>query len=393
MSSINNHKTTAYAIISFSLIQLTIYFTNRSQIFYINMGLFSSFYKIIFICLYQLGFIVGSLFNQFFINKFGVNGTYIVLFAISCIALLFHNLYESYWSWLFFRFIYSFCIAGLYWIFNDHFSIQNKNIRKNISIGTAKLTIVRFSNIISSILISILNFSYDKMAVVSVIMMQFAQIFFSLNNKNNLALAKPINDLKFYLDIYFQIYEKNKIFCIYFLLLLGVHNTYITWLIIIASNLQNTFQWARILIVVFALGEIVSNYLFMKNNYNIGINQRIYRGYFVFAIINFLIFLILYNQGYLFLFPILFIGGIVSAKIVSDLELLVFENQNITNKTNFDFSNTIIKYLLNIGLVIITYHITSYKIYIIFFILFLLFISFSILGLKKITFLWDEYLL
>lgn len=383
MINVNNHKNTFYAIMAFSLIQLIIYFTNRSQIFYITAEDFSAIYKILFICLYQLGFVIGSLFNQFFINKFGINGTYIVLFAFSTISLLFNILYQSNWSWLFFRFIYSFSIAGLYWIFNDHFSVSNKNIRQNISFSVAKLTIVRFANIISNILISILSFQYDKMVVISVILMQVAQIFFSLNNKNNLALAKPINDLKFYLDIYTEFYQKNKSFCIFFLVLLGIHNTYITWLIIMASNLHLDLAWSKILIVVFALGEILSTYIFKFLGYT-NIHKKLYWGYISFGIINFFMFLIIYFQKYFLLVPILFIAGVIGAKMIASLELLVFQNQKITNRINFDFSNTLIKHLLNMSLIIITYPFTSSKIYIIFFILSIFFTSFSFINKPSI---------
>ena len=110
MIIIKNNKNKFVAVIAFSLIQLIIYFTNRSQILYINNGSYNSFYILLFICLYPLGFVLGSLFNQIFIERLGDNGNYVVLFNVTCIALCFNQLYESYWSWLLFRLIFSFCI-------------------------------------------------------------------------------------------------------------------------------------------------------------------------------------------------------------------------------------------------------------------------------------------
>lgn len=383
MITIHNNKNTFFAITAFGLIQLVIYFTNRSQILYISAGFYNSFYQLLFICLFPLGFVFGSLFNQFFINRFGINGTYIVLFSITCIALLSNNLYETQWSWIFFRFIYSFCIAGLYWIFNDHLSIKNQNLSQNISYSFLKLIIIRFTNIFSNVIISVMNYNYHNITIISVLLLQFSQIFFSLNNKNNLTLAKPINELKFFIDIYFNLYQQNKIFCLFFLLFMSIHSTYHLWLIIIISHLKYLNFIYKYLIITFALGEIFSTYIFLKEDDSIIINKRIFYGVSLFSLLNFILFLCLASENYAILLPIIFVTGIIMSKINTDIELFVFNNQKVTNKINFDFSNTVVKNIFNIIILIITFHITSYKAYMIFAIVTIIYGIFILFFYKK----------
>ena len=384
MIIIKNNKNKFVAVIAFSLIQLIIYFTNRSQILYINNGSYNSFYILLFICLYPLGFVLGSLFNQIFIERLGDNGNYIVLFNVTCIALCFNQLYESYWSWLLFRFIYSFCIARLYWIANDHISFKNKYYFDNVSYnGVIKLSIIRFTNILSTILISAVSFSYGKVVTISVILLQLAQAFFSLNNKHNLSLSKSNHQLKFYINIYMNLYKKNRGFCFYFLLLTGLHYTYLTWIIIVVSHFRNIHYFFKFLIIIFALGEIFSTYIFLKEDHSIALKKRIKLGLSLFAIINFLLFLVFSLQEYKVILPLFFFSGVIISKLNSDLESLVFSTQNIVDKVNFDFSNSIVKNIFTIVILVITYHIAAYKAYGIFIFLFIIYFSFLILLLSK----------
>jgi hypothetical protein len=387
MIIIKNNKNKFVAIIAFSLIQLIIYFTNRSQILYINSGGYDSFYILLFIALYPFGFVLGSLFNQLFIERLGENGTYVILFNITCIALSFNQLYESYWSWLLFRFIFSFCIARLYWIANDHIALKNKNYFDKISYnGVIKLSIIRFTNIFSNILISTITFSYNKVVTISVILLQLAQTFFSLNNKHNLSLAKNTHHLKFYIDIYINLYKKNPLFCLYFLLLNGLHYTYLTWVIIIISHFKNIHYFFKFLIIFFALGEIFSTYIFLREDNSIAVKKRITWGLSLFAIINFFLFLVFSLKNYNLILPLFFLSGVIISKLNGDLDHLVFSSQKIVDKINFDFSNSIIKNVFSIVILIITYHIAAYKAYGIFIFLFIIYFSFLILLLfKKIS--------
>jgi hypothetical protein len=75
--------------------------------------------------------------------------------------------------------------------------LNNKYIQENKAYGIVKISIIRFSSILSNILISSLLWPYNKTVAFAAILLHIAQITFSLNNKNNIHWAKPINELKF----------------------------------------------------------------------------------------------------------------------------------------------------------------------------------------------------
>jgi hypothetical protein len=390
MIIIKNNKNKLMSVFTFTLIQLIIYFTNRSQILYINSNDYNSFYILFFISLYPLAFVLGSLFNQLLIKTNGDETNYPIIFNIACMALCFNQLYESYWSWLLFRFIYSFCMGRLFWIANDYLmNPKLSNSLKDVSYrGVIKLSIIRFTNIFSNILIGAFASSYDKVVTVSVILLQMAQIFFNINNRDQINSYKSFNQLKFFIEIYINLYKNNPIFTVFFFIFTGLHYTYLTWLIIIISHFKQVHPFFKWVIAVFALGEIFSTYIFIKEDDSIVLHRRILLGCLLFAIVNFFLFIVFSFQQYGFIIPLFLFSGIILSKFNGDLENLVFQNQTVTDRANFDFSNTILKNILSIIVLIITFHIAAYKAYGIFIILFVFYgVFFNFLGIKKIHYL------
>ena len=355
--SVRNNYT--LSVMAFTMLQLTIFYTNRGQIMYLTTRQYGIFYVTIFSCLYPLGLACGSILNQYLILRLGRREAYIILFAVVSISLLANNIYNNKFSWWLFRFSYSFAISGLISIFDSGLETAINQSKRVLPKSVVNTSSSRAGNLISGILLSAWRLEYFQVVTISAILLQISQIFFTLTQE--LPRDLPQIKAKYMPKVFVDIYEQDKSTILSFICMNGIYGVYLTWILIITSHVSLNSFVLRFLVLFFVMGEIISCYLFSKIENSPSLKINIARDTTFFALINIFLFWFLhYSYHKLFLIFLCISGGLIN-KIVSQTDVLMSSYHTHFLKKEMDLTYLITRQFLNIAVVIITLPFVMYK--------------------------------
>jgi hypothetical protein len=346
-------------LMAFTTLQITIFYTNRSQIMYLTTRQYGIFYITIFSCMYPFGFSCGSILNQYLILKFGRREAYIILFAVVSISLLANNIYHNKFSWCFFRFFYSFAMSGLIGIFDAGLEVVFNKSKHTLPKKLMDTSSVKAANFLSGLLLSAWRLEYFQVVTISAILLQISQIFFTITKE--LLQDIPFVKSRYMPRVFFDIYKKDKAAFLSFIWMNGIYGVYLTWIFIVTANLQDHIFVRRFLVLFFVMGEILSCYLFNNISHSNNIKINIALDTTLFSLINiFLFWLLHYNYHKLFLL-LLLISGLLISKITVQNDILIRSYHNHLSKKEMDLTYLITKQGINIASSLLTIPFAMYK--------------------------------